>query len=259
MPATLTPNRRLAMALDPALVMQTAGFTPDPWQYQLLRSTSRRLLVNVSRQSGKSLSTAAIALHGALFDPGSLSLLVSASQRQANELFRKTLAFYEALGRPVDATEDNARTLALANGSRIVSLPGNPDTIRGFSAPRLVVIDESAQVPDEMFIALSPMLAVGRGRTIELSTPYGRRGHFFEAWTSAGDDWEKIALKATENPRMDPAFLEQERRILGPRWFSQEYLCEFCDTLDQIFSGDVIDRAFDSDRPSIFEGVDFDE
>jgi len=249
----------LAMALDPALLMEAAGFDPDPWQLTLLRSTSRRLLVNVSRQSGKSLSTAALALHGALFDPGSLTLLVSASQRQANELFRKTLAFYEALGRPVDATEDNARTLALASGSRIVSLPGNPDTIRGFSAPRLVVVDESGQVPDEMFIALSPMLAVGRGRTIELSTPYGRRGHYYEAWTAGGGDWERIELKATENPRMDPAFLEQERRILGARWFAQEYLCEFHDTDDQIFSGDVIDRAFESDRSSIFQGVNFDD
>ena len=71
-------------------------------------------------------------------------------------------------------------------------------------------MDEAAQVDDAMFFALSPMMAISRGRTIQLSTPYGRRGHFFEAWTSDGDDWERIMLRATDNPRMDPAFLEEE-------------------------------------------------
>src|SRR5918998_4943847 len=145
-----TLSRHLAMALDPAILMEAAGFVPDPWQLELLRSTSRRLLVNVSRQSGKSTATAALALHGALFDPGSLTLLVSASLRQSGELFRKVVKFYEALGRPIAAVEDSAQTLALANGSRVVSLPGNPDKIRGFSAPRLIVVDESAQVDDLM-------------------------------------------------------------------------------------------------------------
>src|SRR5918995_649976 len=103
------------MALDPAQLMAAGGLPADPWQNELLRSTSRRLLVNVSRQSGKSTATAALALHGALFDPGSLTLLVSASLRQSGELFRKVVAFYEALGRPIDAVEDNAQSLALAN------------------------------------------------------------------------------------------------------------------------------------------------
>ncbi len=248
----MTLNKQLAMALDPALLMEAAGFTPDPWQYELLRSTSRRLLVNVSRQSGKSTSTAALALHGALFDPGSLTLLVSASLRQSGELFRKVVAFYAALGKPIDAVEDNAQSLALANGSRIVSLPGNPDKVRGFSAPRLIVVDESAQVTDEMHMALSPMMAISQGRTIELSTPYGRRGHFFEAFTADGGDYERIALKATENPRMNPEFLDEERRILGPRWFSQEYLGEFHDTVGQVFSSESIEAAMDNAIQPLF-------
>lgn len=252
MHATATTFDHLAMALDPAILMEAAGFTPDPWQYTLLRSTSRRLLVNVSRQSGKSTSTAALALHGALFDPGSLTLLVSASLRQSGELFRKVVSFYAALGKPIEAVEDNAQSLALANGSRVVSLPGNPDKVRGFSAPRLIVIDESAQVDDSMFYALSPMMAISRGRTIELSTPYGRRGHFFEAWTAAGDDWQRIMLRATDNPRFDRAFLEEESRILGPRWFGQEYLCEFHDTVGQVFSSESIEAALDNDLQPLF-------
>ena len=179
-------------------------------------------------------------------------LLVSASLRQSGELFRKVVSFYAALGRPIDAVEDSAQTLALANGSRIVSLPGTPDKVRGFSAPRLIVVDEAAQVDDSMFIALSPMMAISRGRTIELSTPYGRRGHFYEAWTADGDDWGRIRLKATENPRMDPAFLEEELRILGARWFGQEYECEFHDTIGQMFSSESIEAALDNDLQPLF-------
>lgn len=243
---------RLTIALDPARLMKAAGFTPDPWQLRLLRSTSRRLLVNCSRQSGKSTSTAALALHGALFADKSLILLVSPSQRQSGELFRKVVDFYEEIGRPIDAVEDSANILALENGSRIVSLPGNPDKVRGFSAPAMIVVDEAALVPDAMFTAITPMLAVSNGRLIELSTPYGRRGHFYEAWTAEGSDWEKIQLMARQNPRIDPAFLEEEKRIMGPRWYAQEYECEFNDTLDQVFSTESIEAAMRNDLKPLF-------
>src|ERR1035437_4701637 len=65
-------------------------------------------------------------------------------------------------------------------GSRICSLPGDPKTIRGFSAPALILEDEAAFVDDELFAAIKPMLAVSRGQLILMSTPFGRRGHFFD-------------------------------------------------------------------------------
>jgi hypothetical protein len=37
------------------------------------------------------------------------------------------------------------------------------DTIRGFSAVSMLVIDEASRVSDEMYEALRPMLAVGDG------------------------------------------------------------------------------------------------
>src|SRR5205823_4257024 len=79
----------LAMGLDPVALVTRAGMTPDPWQARVLRSTSRRLLLNASRQSGKITTTAGEAVHTALYAPGSLSLLLSPSLRQSGELFRK--------------------------------------------------------------------------------------------------------------------------------------------------------------------------
>src|SRR4051812_8850714 len=138
----------LARMLDPSLLMEDLGFDPDPWQRDYLRATDPRLLVLAFRQAGKSQATAALALHSALFHPGSLTVIVSRSQRQSNELFRKVTSAWKALGRPRGAAEENATTLTLGNDSRIVSLPPNPDTIVGFSDPRLVVLDEGARIAD---------------------------------------------------------------------------------------------------------------
>src|SRR5258707_496332 len=77
----------LASELDPSLLMDYVGFTPDEWQRRLLRSTSDKILLNCHRQAGKSTATAPLAVGVVLSEPGSLVLVVSASQRQANELF----------------------------------------------------------------------------------------------------------------------------------------------------------------------------
>src|SRR5207249_6673015 len=103
--------------------------------------------------------------------------------RQSLEVYRKLLGFYHALGAgaPGDARSD--LRLELANGSRVVSLPGREDTIRGYSGVRLLVVDEAARVPDELYYAMRPMLAVSAGTVIALSTPFGQRGWFHREWT----------------------------------------------------------------------------
>jgi Terminase large subunit, T4likevirus-type, N-terminal len=244
---------RLSWRLDPAGLMLDAGFEPDPWQAGLLRSRSTRILLNVHGQAGKSTTCAALACGEAITREGSLILLVSRTQRQSDELFRKVLAFDAALGRPVPAAQDQARMLSLENGSLIVSLPGDPENLRGFSAPRLILVDEAARVSDAMQAALSPMLAtVPDGRMIYLTTPMGRRGFFHDAWHDAALDWERIMVTADRCPRISPEFLADERAKLGPRLFAQEYMCSFEDAVGQVFSSESILAAFESDRVPLF-------
>src|SRR3954464_14553529 len=96
------PLAMTALALDPALLLEMIGFDdPLPLQHDLLISTYDKLLLNAHRQAGKSQATAALAVWTALFDPGSLILIVSASQRQSNELFDKVKETYKALGPPL--------------------------------------------------------------------------------------------------------------------------------------------------------------
>ena len=68
--------------------------------------------------------------------------------------------------------------LKLANGSRILCLPGKEETVRCFS-PSLLIIDEASRVPDDLYRSVRPMLAVSKGRLIALSTYFGQRGWFF--------------------------------------------------------------------------------
>jgi hypothetical protein len=111
--------------------------------------------------------------------------------------------------------------------SRIVCLPCREETIRGYSHVSLLVIDEAARVPDDLYCAVRPMLAVSAGRLICLSTPYGKRGFFWDAWSRGGKDWARTEVPADRIVRITPAFLAQERRCLGESWFRQEYGCSF--------------------------------
>jgi hypothetical protein len=119
------------------------GFSPDAVQRELLSGGGRRLILNCTRQWGKSTVTAAKALHTAYFEPRSLTLVISPSGRQSGEFVRKAAEFLRRLGiRPV-GDGDNDISLALPNGSRIVGLPGTEGTVRGFSAASLLIVDEA--------------------------------------------------------------------------------------------------------------------
>ena len=243
----------LRCALDPVLFARVKlGFEPDPWQAALLGSTSKRALLNCCRQSGKSTSTAILAVHTSHYQPGALVLLGSPSLRQSRELFGKVTDFRKRLDPDMTLIEDNKTSYELANGSRVVCLPGTADTVRGYSDPALIVEDEAAYVDDDFDRAVRPMLAVSNGRLIKMSTPNGQRGHFFEAWSKGGDEWERVEVPASECPRITPEFLAQERRELGEWHFRQEYECEFVDSVNQLFRSADIERAITDDVKPLF-------
>jgi len=236
----------LARALDPVALARTVGMEPDPWQVDVLRSDHPRVLLNCCRQSGKSTTAAVKAVHVAVYEPGSLTLCLSPSLRQSQELFRKVLSTYRTLGRPVPSESENALSLTLENGSRVVSLPGTEATIRAYSAVRLLLVDEAARVPDETIAAVRPMLATSAGQLIALSTPWGCRGWWYEAWQQTGSTYKRVRVPASECPRIGADFLAEERRALGSWVYSAEYECSFAETSAQLFSEDVLRQMYDA-------------
>ncbi len=243
----------LHLALDRVSFAASLGLDPDPWQERLLRSTSPRVLLNCSRQSGKSTMSGVIALHRALYFPGSLVLCLAPSERQSKELFAKVSDSYRRLrGTPVPAS-DRKLGMHLPNGSRIEALPGSEKTVRGFSGTSLLIVDEAARVDDELYYAVRPMLAVSGGALMMLTTPYGKRGAFFEEWTS-GREWDRYEVPAAECPRISEEFLEEEREALPTYIYRQEYECSFEDTEDQIFTHDMVQAAVTPDVTPLFGG-----
>ena len=113
---------------------QRLGFYADDVQARVMREPRGRVLLNCSRQWGKSTITAIKAVHRAYFWPESLVLVVSPSARQSAEFLKKARPLVVKLGLRVRGDGDNPISLALPNGSRIVGLPGREDTVRGFSS-----------------------------------------------------------------------------------------------------------------------------
>jgi len=224
----------------------------DPWQRDLLRSDAKRVILACGRQVGKSTLCSIAALHRALYYPGSLVLVVSPTLRQSSELTAKIIAFYKQLGKPVPAVTERKLSLELSNGSRVITLPGDADNVRGFSAPSLVLLDEAAFVPDEMYFALKPMLSVSSGALYLLSSPHGRAGAFYEEWENGGDAWERYRITAAECPRISEEYLASEKAAL-PWWiFQQEYMAEFTETQDSLFRYEDVMKSIRSDVTPLF-------
>lgn len=217
---------RRAGAHDAVAFAKSVSVTADPWQARVLRSKSKRILLNCCRQAGKSTTFALRALHRAIYTPKALVLIVAPSWRQSAEVLRKVQDFLGSLPVPAHLETDSKTEVALKNGSRIVSLPAGEAKIRGFSAVTELILDESGDVPDELYHAVLPMLIISRGTLLAGGTPKGRRGFFFESWERGGDGWDRIEAPWTECPRMDAAEIASQRIGLKDK-FAQEFECQF--------------------------------
>src|SRR5262245_28152467 len=108
--------------------MKMFGLEPDPWQLRVLEGGHKRLVLNCSRQAGKSTVVAALALFQAMYNRGSLVLLLSRSLRQSTELFRKMADMHRRAGSPM-LERQTAHELRLKVDSRVLSLPCSGPTI----------------------------------------------------------------------------------------------------------------------------------
>lgn len=145
-------------------VREHLEFEPDRGQTLMLGSASKRGLLNCTRQWGKSTITAAKkAAHHAYTEGKSLTLVVNPSAPQSGEFVRKAVGFAGLLGMRVKGDGDNEISLKFPNRSRIVGLPGNETTVRGFSAVSLLLVDEASRVSDNLYKAIRSMLAVSSG------------------------------------------------------------------------------------------------
>ncbi len=141
----MNPLDVLRWKAEPASWLEEVqGVTPDPWQGRFMASSGRRIALNCCRQAGKSTAVGWRVAHRALFTPNYFAVCTAPSDRQSLELFTKIRAPLLKAGELDEKPpKDNMHELVLSNGSRIVCLPSNADTIRGFSAVNELLVDEA--------------------------------------------------------------------------------------------------------------------
>lgn len=257
---------------------EAANFHPHWYQEILLRDNHLFICACWSRQIGKSEAIAHKAIHHAFTKENAVVIIIAPGQRQAKELYKKIV---EAITRSpliynsVVGKIKMEETL-FANNSRIINLPSGDEGInlRGYTIT-LLVIDESAFVPDAVFVAVEQGLSSSGGQQICISTPRGRHNSFFRMFFPEeikehfplkpdGDvvdghfiigDWSCHhyeytvgfnVLKPDGTPQLSEIHVMRQKRRL-PAWqFRSEYLAQFVENLDSFFRVELIERMFNS-------------
>lgn len=250
---------------DPAAIFRRVGKEPDPWQAELLEAWDEpgETFILASRQVGKSWGVSALIAKESTLEP-TLTIVTGPGERQAKELYRKISGFIEHGAKLGGELKEVSATRTLwRNGSRLLWVPGNPATIRGFSPdlwephPRVrIVIEEASIAPDDVLSALRPMLmAAAHGSITCLGTAYGQRGFFWETFSNAEEisGVKRFVLPVTMFPRLmekrmpdGRLWVDAERERLGDFWFDQEYMCRFHAPVGALFSPETIAAMFDA-------------
>lgn len=171
---------------DPVFFAEAVlGFHPFPYQAELLRCNSKRVVACWARQTGKTTAIAVKVVHFAFTNPNKTTLIVSIGLRQSMIMFNVIEHFILRHPFLAKSVSKSTRTMIeLKNGSKIIALPCGPDgaTLRGYTAD-LVVMDEAAFMPEDVIASvIFPMLATTNGTAIMLSTPWGRNHIFYRSF-----------------------------------------------------------------------------
>lgn len=216
----------------------------DPWQEKVLE-TKGNIVLRSGRQVGKSTTIARKAAQFAVRNKKKNVLVIAAVERQAYLLFEKILGYMQEKYKSYIKTGKDRPTrhkMSLKNGSKIYCLPTGMTGygIRGYTID-LLIADEAAFIPDEVWAAVTPMIATTKGNIILLSTPFGKRGYFYECFNDP--NYTKFHINSEECPRIPKEFLEKEKKRMTKLQYAQEYLGEFIDELMQFFPTKLIKRC----------------
>ena len=164
-----------------------------PYQLRWIEDDSQLKVAVWSRQSGKSFAAALRAVLKCM-DKRTQYIILSKGERQSRLFMEKVKDFCQVFKqlkmlREYSATEETEdKTMEVFfphNHSRIIGLPANPDTARGYTGH--IVLDEFAFHGDAHKIYAACFPIITRGYSIEvISTPNGTAGKFYEIAKAAG-------------------------------------------------------------------------
>lgn len=224
-----------------------------PYQARFVSSPARFVWRNWSRQTGKSFAMSLRRVRAAL-ERKRNQILLSAGELQSAELMEKIrmhlsamkVAFEFVGDQFFEGTSFRRLEVRLPNGIKIIGLPANPRTARGFTGD--VALDEFAmhQDSDAIWAALFPIVTRGEGQLDVCSTPKGMKNRFYSLAQNASFDRETITIYDAVRDGL-PVDVESIREALGDEeLFRQEYLCEFIDEATAFLTHDEIRQVEDA-------------
>jgi phage FluMu gp28-like protein len=218
------------------------------YQNNWINDQSRFKIALKARQTGFSFIMALEVVLDAV-EHRTLWVLLSRGERQSRELMEKVAMHTRAMGIAAEELETTFKIddndikqleVRFPNGSRIIGLPANPDTARGFSGN--VVLDEFAFHRDSRLIWTALYPTITRGYKIRVaSTPNGKSGKFYELWTNSGK-WSKHHTDIYEAVAQGlPIDIDELREGCESEddW-QQEYCCQFIDEAGALLTYDLI-------------------
>jgi len=240
---------------DPVLFCEVIlKWKPFDYQEKLLRDKSKRIIACAGRQVGKSTTVAAKAIHFALTNPKTTTLIVSATLRQSMLMFDKILDFIESSPIRRSVTYRSRTRLRFSNGSWIIALPAGRygSTLRGHTC-HLIILDEASFIYEEVISnAVLPQISTTDGYVWMISTPWSKDHIFYRAFTSP--EWSKYHLPSSSNPLIKKEFLYEQRRLIGERRYKLEYEAEFVEDEDSFFPMTLIQSSLYDYEPKLHRG-----
>lgn len=222
-------------------------FTPSKLQAEILNHQGDRLLLCCARQWGKSTIVAIKALHEAVHNPKTVTIILSRTILQAGVILQRIRANAVTLGLRVKRFQGRDHSIALPNGSAIFAIPHNAETAVGYTAHTLIV-DEAAVVKDETFAAALPCIARTNGKLWMLSTPNGQTGTFYTLWHDQSlNHWRRVKATVDDLDYASKEVIDLHMRLY-PAKAKQDFYCEFVQPAGRLVSAELFKNFVDPTR-----------
>lgn len=257
-----------AVVSRPSSVLHSPKDILLPYQLRWVNDMARFKIGVWSRQTGKSFSTASEAVEDSLRTKGTLWVCLSAGERQALEWMEKAKMWAAAYKLAIeDYAEDRESAEALikaaeirfGNGSRLIAIPANPNTARGYSGN--VILDEFAyhEQPDAIWRAMYPSISNplrGKFKLRIVSTFNGKGNKFYDLWEKAkqnGYSAHKVTIQDAVADGLPVNIAELKAGLDDPEGWAQEYECVPLDGSNVLLPYDLIALAESADATEFFD------
>ena len=197
------------------------------YQIKFLLDESPFRIIMKARQLGMSWIIALEGLITALTKPYQTILFVSSGEEAAKRVLSYVYSFINGMPIRPKMLVNSMTECKLANQSRIVSLPNNPRTTRGFRAHKIYLDEYASLLNDgEIIAAIQPSISRGGEMTI-LSTPKGRANRFWDTWDDESLGYSRHRIDWTQCPDKDyRKMIKRMMKNMLDLDFRQEYCCD---------------------------------